>query len=82
MLNCFNTSNYDDFGKVVKELFGGGYKTFFGHRRRPHDAEVIVYATDNHIVVRLHLKGSLPETFPNEHSRAVAIGDIDEFDVD
>lgn len=75
----FRTTNYGDFRRTVEELFGGGYKTFFGNRRIPHSDEVLVFATDNRVLVRLEMTVPLPESFSNEFSRATKLNDPEEF---
>lgn len=72
------TTNYDDFRKIVADLFGGGFKTFFGNRRTPHSSHAIVYVTDNQITVRYDAANGLPESFAQEFGRAVPLAAIDD----
>lgn len=75
----FRTTNYGDFRRTVEELFGGGFKTFFGNRRIPRADEVLAFATDSNVIVRLEMTVPLPESFSNEFSRATKLNDPEEF---
>lgn len=82
LLHPFKVTNYDDFRLSTAKLFGNGFATFFGTTRQPPQGQVLAYATDCRVVVRLQMKDSLPESFANEFSEAVFLEHLDDFYVD